>query len=107
MAAYTLSIQIESQRTPASTNEMAALYLHEPISLVRHVLKSTDNDTSENVRLLTKALRKYLMKLSDFVQAKTLEDLGKGQYSAASYSEMHLQFNLVLMYVSTLRVKTS
>lgn len=85
LAAYLLSLQLERNRNQNTTNEVSELYLTEPLDVIKHVLKSTDkNATSPETGLLesndklVKSLRKYLLVLADFVQAKTLEDLGKG-----------------------------
>lgn len=49
-----------------------------PLELIRLALKSTDSKSDGYDGKLGEALRRYLLILSDFVQAKTLEDLGKG-----------------------------
>ena len=85
MAAYLLSLQLERNRNQDTKNEVSELYLTEPLHVIKHVLQSTDNnatapetDLPESNDRLVKSLRKYLLVLADFVQAKTLEDLGKG-----------------------------
>ena len=85
MAAYLLSLQLQRNRNQETKNEVCELYLTEPLHVIRHVLQSSDKTATapetelpESNDKLMKSLRKYLLVLADFVQAKTLEDLGKG-----------------------------
>ena len=85
LAAYLLSLQMERNRNKDITDHVSELYLAEPLDVMKHMLQSTDKnvtatetDLHESNDQLVKSLRKYLLVLADFVQAKTLEDLGKG-----------------------------
>eukprot|EP00794_Sanderia_malayensis_P009896 gene9896-10909_t len=78
-AVFVLSIDLLCQKSPGRSKDMACFYNTEPLSLVKHVLGLLETDEDDEIyKKYALLLGKYLSKLSDFMQAKTLEDLGKG-----------------------------
>ena len=78
MIAYALAIETEAKREPHISSSPSDLYSKSPLALVTVALKATDSLSDGENGSRCYALRKYLLILSDFVQAKTLDGLGKG-----------------------------
>ena len=78
MIAYALAIEMEVKRNSHISSSLSDLYSKSPLAVINVALKATDSlNDGENGKKCD-ALRKYLLILSDFVQAKTLDGLGKG-----------------------------
>ena len=79
LIAYALAMEHENLKTVQTSGGPSDLYCKSPSALIKLALISTDSSSDEDDGNFGKALRKYLLILADFVQAKTLEDLGKGR----------------------------
>lgn len=78
LIAYALAIELESQNIDKVSGLSSQLYSKRPLTVIKSAVKAADNMSGGSNKKISKALRKYLLILSDFVQARMLEDLGKG-----------------------------
>ena len=77
LVVYLLAIESEDHVNPNISNSSSHTYSKYPSAVIGAALKASDTFNDGTIETCD-AMRKYLLILSDFVQARTLDDLGKG-----------------------------
>ena len=77
---YALAVELESQKNPHTSAAPADLYSKFPLAVIWAAAEQLEEVTAVDSGTTCNALKKYLFILSDFVQARTLDGLGKGWF---------------------------
>ena len=74
-----MSLELEIQKGQHPKDGILDLYQQDVMIAVKQALKDTNEESSHGFdKILAESLKKYIRLLCDFMQAKMLEELGKG-----------------------------